>query len=167
MIKSEEALSYYWDGLLRSYARLSKIETGKWYEKDFASELDLYYCFFIRCYHFKDWLVTTVAQDAKDVVEQFVDHSSELSLCRDICNATKHFSLDDARRKRSRRLRSVLGPDGIALFREYDPSCKRRYRIRIEAADKRWNAQDLATACMEQWLEFVDRRWNLRLHGLI
>jgi len=166
MIRPEEALSYYWDGLLRSYARLGKIEVDKWYEKDFESELDLYLCFFIKCYHFKDWLVTTVAQNAKGMVEQFVNDSSELSLCGDICNATKHFLLNDARRKRPKKLTSVLGYDGISLFREYDPSSKRRYRIRIGATDKRWNALDLATACMEQWLEFVGRHWNVRLPGL-
>ncbi len=171
MIKPEHALLYYLGGLIRSYSRLQKIERGQWHEKDFGSELDLYYCFFMRCYHLKDWLAGTVVLGSKETIEQFVNESPELSLCGDICNSTKHFMLDERKRKREERLRILLGPgEGISLFREYDPLIarqgRRKYRIRLEATERRWDAIELATTCMEQWKQFVESHSRIRLPNL-
>lgn len=167
MIQPEEALQYYWEGITRSYRRLKKVEQGEWYEKDFGSELDLYYFFFIKCYHLKDWINGTVSRnsDQKRKIADFVRGTSELSLCRDVCNAAKHYYLIDA--SKPHELVGILAGEGISLFREYihpaDRINKREYQIRIQARDKRWNAIELASACMNRWKDFIERNWNVKL----
>ena len=52
----------------------------------------------------------------------------------------------------------------IVLFREYDPLAgKRKYRIRIQAVEQRWNAIELAKVCTESWKKFVNEKIGLKL----
>jgi len=143
---------------------LLKIENDRWPEKDFESELDIYYCFFTKCYHLKDWLKETVAVNARSTVEDFVNNSVEISLCGDIVNASKHLLLDAGKRTRPKKLISILSDaDGIALFREYDPSAgKRKYRIRIQTAEKRWDAIELARSSVNGWNSFIRTSFGVK-----
>ncbi len=169
MFKAEDALLYYWASLVRSYNRLVMVECGEWYEKDFGSELDLYYSFFVKCYHLKDWLMKLAEKDKKKNIRERVEKSTELRACRNVCNSTKHFLLDHKEVDANAQLANLSGlGEGISLFREYSSlghlrGDRRCYEIRIETVGKRWTAIELATACMEQWAELIQGNWDVTL----
>jgi hypothetical protein len=55
--------------------------------------LDFVFVFFQGCYHLRDWLKFT-GSVSKAELDAFFQDSFAMRACRDICNATKHFSLD-------------------------------------------------------------------------
>ncbi len=160
-------LLYYWDSLVRSYNRLLMVERGEWYEKDFGSELDLYYCFFVKCYHFKDWLMQLAEKDERKTINEFVKNSIELNTCKNICNSTKHFLLDRNETNTDAQLARFFGGEGISISREYLPFNLKDenmcYEICIQTVSRKWGAIELATRCMEQWVELVQHDWNITL----
>jgi hypothetical protein len=84
-----------YDRMGRSLDRLTRAATGI----DHASSddaRDLLFHFFQDAYHLKDWIkndLTTLGRD----VEDFINGSTPLSLCADLCNGTKHFRLTTTR----------------------------------------------------------------------
>ena len=54
---------------------------------------DSIFNFFITTYHIKDWLIQSSNID-KTEVENYVKNSEWLSICRDICNSGKHFTIE-------------------------------------------------------------------------
>src|SRR5258707_2105856 len=58
---------------------------------------DIMWSFFQHCWHLKDWVKhDPQALDAqKAAVKTAVHASALLSVCRDMCNGTKHLKLDD------------------------------------------------------------------------
>ncbi len=107
--------------------------------------LDFIYAFFQNCNHLADWM----ASDAPVVaarVQALVASTTELRVCRDICNATKHFALD--------RPPKVAG--GFADGREYRPESwptdhPGGFPIFVIAGGEKYDALDLADRCLAAW----------------
>ncbi len=148
------------------------VEAGEWYEQDFGSELDLYHFFFIRCDQFKDWLVNLVGEEdrtaKKREIYDFINKRAELRICRNVCNAHKHFLLKHGQKAEDRSPDIFSLGNTILLIREYNPhitASKRRrsYTIVIDTRARKWKAIELATSCIEQWKQYVERVWHLKL----
>lgn len=72
--------------------------------------IDFLYAFFQSAYHMRDWLQNSGAA-SKASLDALMSANHSLQLCRDVCNGSKHFSLDSRRSK----------TDHIGLMREYVP----------------------------------------------
>jgi hypothetical protein len=112
---------------------------------------DMAYAFFVACYHLRDWLLQD-PRVVKDELDKFIADDQSLSLCRDICNGSKHAVLTRARSTDDARLGrqhvTVGGTAGSA------------YRWTVTYVDIATNeargrdALELADACMARWEVF-------------
>lgn len=106
---------------------------------------DFIYAFFQSAYHLRDWMVSDGTATREEMTELF-QNSTELQLCRDICNATKHLQYD----------RPSIDPKPM-IAREWDPfnKCVAGYFL---YSDKRRPIGDLMIACITVWDDFLDKR---------
>lgn len=86
-----------WNRLKRSYQRLKEMDEGRAYSIHSENYQDEIYTFFMNCYHLKDWLKRDLKFRAHNEVEDYVKLNEALLVCADICNAHKHFHLDNPR----------------------------------------------------------------------
>jgi hypothetical protein len=117
---------------------------------------DYLYSFFQNCFHLREWLSKSGAVSDSELKRLFASHT-ELQLCRDICNGTKHMTIS----------KPSIDAD-FYTFREYDwfhipspadtPYAAENFMIR--AAGRKQDMFELADRCMEIWHEF------LGAHGL-
>jgi hypothetical protein len=78
---------------------------------------DFVFAFFQNCHHLQEWLLKTSNVDRQDIDALLVS-TPQLRVCRDICNGTKHLTLNNA------------GVDAdFSIGREYDPSSPHGYRL--------------------------------------
>ena len=87
----------------RYYARFKTINDGMVHSAPSESYIDDIYAFFQNCYHLKDWLIndSAYAAHSKNDIERHITNSLPLSICADICNASKHLSLSSTPRSGS------------------------------------------------------------------
>ena len=87
----------------------------------------------------------------KDRVEPYVNESTALSVCADICNSLKHFSIDGSRSgldpkfslQRFRRYEEGSDPENIGLA------------FLILTKDQSFDAFNLAAKCIHEWDTFL------------
>jgi hypothetical protein len=108
------------------------------------------YAFFQAAYHLADyWLKNSRAGSRADV-ESFVNSTTSLVFCRDICNGSKHFRLD--KYQRSKR---------VGLIREYVPASQGRPAgsvARLFAFEAQDGSVDLAD--IEELMSDCVRAWH-------
>jgi hypothetical protein len=107
--------------------------------------LDFLYAFFQNCNHLGDW-VSSDAPVGAARAQKLVADTVELRVCRDICNATKHFTLNDPPK--------VKG--GFAGGREYRPvgwptDHPAGLPMWFIAGGVKYDALDLADRCLAAW----------------
>lgn len=107
--------------------------------------LDFLYAFFQNCNHLADWIASDAPAGAA-MVQTLVGSSVELRVCRDICNATKHFSFD----------RPPKMKGGFADGHEYLPEGwptdhPGGLPIFVIAGGEKYDALDLADRCLAAW----------------
>jgi hypothetical protein len=73
--------------------------------------VDFLYAFFQSAYHMRDWLEKS-GGSSKEALDELMESSRCLKLCRDVCNGSKHFALKPQRSNDVAR---------IGLMREYVP----------------------------------------------
>ena len=117
----------------------------KYHGEDGNAIFDFTYAFFQNCYHLRDWMVSNSAA-TKDEMEMLFASSVELQLCRDICNATKHFQYD----------RPSIDPHP-RIGREWDPWEKERHGWYLYS-DKRRPISELVHNCVAAWDRFLDEK---------
>jgi hypothetical protein len=94
-----------WRGQLARVERWYQRATKALYDAD-PDAADFLYAFFQNAYHLQDWLRNSGAASRADL--KVVTDSPALKLCRDVCNGSKHFALDERQMS-----------DHIGLMREY------------------------------------------------
>lgn len=115
-------------------------------QEDDGNEIyDFIYAFFQSCYHMRDWLVSDNAATNEEMKNLFKS-STELQLCRDICNATKHLLYKSP---------SIDSKPFIA--REWDPFNKKTAGFYLYSDEKRPIPQ-LMKACIDAWENFIDSK---------
>jgi hypothetical protein len=80
------------------------VESGEQHPEDYV------YAFCQNAYHLRDWLQNSGAASQRDL-DELMARTPALKLCRDVCNGSKHFVLDQRR----------SSTDHIGLMREYVP----------------------------------------------
>ena len=114
-----------------------------------ATQFDFLYAFFQAAYHLADWLKNSGAAPRGDV-ETFVNSTTALASCRDICNGSKHLRLDKHQRSKS-----------VGLMREYIPPSQGRpagTRARLFAFQRQDGSVDYAD--IEQLMSDCVRTWH-------
>ncbi|MDP2641527.1 MAG: hypothetical protein Q8P39_03325 [Candidatus Yanofskybacteria bacterium] len=61
-------------------------------DENFETALDSFTSFFIQCYHMRDWLIKSGFRQI--AIDNFIERSAWLSLCRDLANKQKHQKID-------------------------------------------------------------------------
>ncbi|WP_107356376.1 hypothetical protein [Rhodopseudomonas palustris] len=129
--------------LQRWFARLAPEEKITDIEK-----LDYYLAFFLNCYAMRDWLIQSRAISKADI-DRLIFADDSMRLCRDICNRSKHLSLKDA-----------SFDAYFQISREYIHHDETTRWFIIAASEKR-DLWDLASACMNFWLQFLEAHPDL------
>jgi len=114
--------------------------------------LDFVLAFFLNCYALRDWLQKSQMVSAIDLDTLF-RANSDLQICRDICNGSKHFEINkpsiDAK---------------FSIVREYvpDPYYGRLAypveRLVILAGQHQREIAELVQACLKAWSDFLHAR---------
>ena len=112
---------------------------------------DFIYAFFQASYHLRDWLIGTEACTEEELRVLFAK-SSELALCRDICNATKHLDYKRPGIDRAPRI-------GV----EQNPFTKEN--TWVLHSDKRRPIGDLIKDCVSEWERFLSAKSLLDSSG--
>lgn len=176
MIPERDLVGFYWSGLLRSYNRLVLVESAKWFERDSLGELDLYHFFFIRCYHFRDWLplLTEIGKRSKErkTVSGFIRRNRDLRVCGNICNSHKHSFLDKPQMPED-HVADIGGFGNIVLLvREYYPhrtvsGRNKNDRLVLDIRGRpNYPAFELATNCVRLWRDFARDEFHVKLPGI-
>lgn len=153
MAKYEEQLAR----VKRYYERFKRLNDGKATEELSEADVDDVYAFFQNCYHLKDWLKNDPAYKSHtpQQIEGHVNSTPDLCICADICNGSKHLSLN--------RLRSGSEP---VFGSRIESACevivpgrvvKRTFAmfIVVEHQGTRRDAFELATAALHSWETFI------------
>jgi hypothetical protein len=141
------------DRLKRSYQRLAEIDKGRTHDMYSEFYRDEIYVFFMNCHHLKDWLAKDSQFSAsKTEVDDYINSNKELQICADICNAHKHFRLDEPR-KRSAEQPSV-GDQNIELKLKAREIVVRA-KFTIDTASGPLDGFELATRCLDLWKAFI------------
>jgi hypothetical protein len=116
---------------------------------------DFIYAFCQAAYHLRDWLQKSGAASQAEL-DALMASTPALKLCRDVCNGSKHFSLDPSRTETNH----------IGLMREYVPPIgtpgpgSSRPRILVfegqDGAVEMVEIRDLMKECVETWSRFCD-----------
>ena len=140
----------------RWLGRLEAIYEGKHtFVGNSDDPLDHILAFFLNCYHIKDWLQNgpewqdNVPKSIKHkAVEQFVNESTALCICADLCNGYKHFERDKTPRSGSmpglHRTNFSVDDDGTKSF---------GYIFKTGRGNI--DARQLAEECFEAWRKFI------------
>ena len=97
-ISTEWQEQYY--RMQRSYQRLLRASQGVDPTAQSSDDVrDTLYHFFQDVYHLKDWIGndSSVATSSRRLDDQYINNSTILQLCADLCNGTKHLALSRAR----------------------------------------------------------------------
>jgi len=122
--------------------------------KEPVDVLDYLFTLFQNCHHIKDWLLKN--QFSKNDVKAFIESHEELRVCRDVCNMTKHFSLDH-------RGAQEYEP---SILREYEPikhlaTFESDSRLIIVTAGKNLDARLTAYRCVDLWQDFLSSNLSI------
>lgn len=148
------------DRLQRWYERIGPNRARQSGSVDPEIYRDDVYAFFQNCHHLKDWLIkdpsfrrsNEVESYIKKKVESYINNDSNLRLCADLCNGSKHFVLDKSPRSgASRCLDSRIETTTLTAH-----ECSQTIRLIVESdSGESKDAYELATACLESWKSFI------------
>lgn len=112
-------------------------------DADFQDRLDFFLAFFVNCYALRDWLINSNSISQKEM-DSLIHANEAMRLCRDICNRSKHFTLN---RSPSTEANFSIGRE----FRPFDGG----YRFFIQYLDSMRDLLEVAMSCIEFWDDFL------------
>jgi hypothetical protein len=147
------------DRTRRYYDRFKRLNDGMQHTAPSDSYIDDVYAFFQNCYHLKDWLrndsAYTSHTDAQ--IEDCISNTPALAICADICNGTKHLTLN--RRTRSgdepKFGRKVISVDVTDSLAGDEVPTMIKIQIEVEHAGNKLDAFQLATDALRAWESFI------------
>jgi hypothetical protein len=138
----------------RWYQQFQEVSQGRLHDKPSDFYQDIVYAYFMNCYHLKDWIKNDPASSSSSAkVENFINTTSEMALCADICNGLKHLVFNGRYKPRSgqnpqfgkKHFKVSLGTQPTTIAIEYT----------IDTASGPVDAFNLATKCLEAWETFL------------
>jgi hypothetical protein len=138
------------DRAKRYLALFRELDEGKIHDQASDHYDDIVVSFFQHCYHVKDWIKHDPQNPGAPKVEAFINATPELAICADICNASKHLTLDKSRsnvnpQRGGSHVNLSLGGAQAMIAVRYS----------IDTDDGPVDAFELATACIAAWDDFV------------
>jgi hypothetical protein len=129
------------------------------HERESDAYQDEVYAFFLNCYHLKDWLKRdpSTAASVGDI-ESYISRSSNLSLCADLANASKHLELTSARTDAD----TAVGRRHYSLGLGNATPTTLSVRYEVTAGPNTYDAFELATRCITEWETYLTERGLLK-----
>ncbi|WP_436343092.1 hypothetical protein [Natronorubrum sp. FCH18a] len=140
-----------YDRMLRWLEKIESMVKGDSQRVDKEEFHDHFIIYFQLCYHLKDHLENDpqVSISESDV-ESFIDTNDHMSLCADICNATKHLTLDNS--GRSGEKPELHEGKGVTIrVGEGDSLVTKKVKTDSGELD----SYELAKECKEAWDTFL------------
>jgi surface antigen len=137
----------------RWHNRLKEVISKTEHDRESDYYEDIVYAFFQNCFHLKDWLLNSGDVIDPQEVNNFIESHDEMKICRDICNISKHLSInkpsiDSNTKIASKHIELNLGSGVPTIAIAYE----------IEVNGKKYSAYELATKCLELWDQFLKDR---------
>jgi len=150
--------------------RLDDMRYSKSPENKIPDQIDFILSFFINCFHLRDFLKYSKPV-SDDIINRFFEDNIEMQICRDICNESKHCSLENpsiGARIPGTNKKSAKGWDGICLVKEYDPFQEvlknnnpiKNIKYVILTEGVKYDVFDLTDRCLILWQNFFEK-YNL------
>lgn len=121
---------------------------------------DTMYTCFQNIFFLKDWLMNEASIEfqhiptLKDDLNTFINSNVVMGICRDICNGTKHYDINNP------SIDSEFG-----FIRQYNPISKiqdnAEWEIIICAGGQVYNPLELIEECVSLWDKFIETKLNL------
>jgi hypothetical protein len=140
-----------WERVIRWYRRFKEISERKNISQASPQDEDDVFAFFMNCHHLKDWIKNDPSQDEmQGKIEEFINNSTSLSICADLCNGIKHLTIDKSRSGQNPR----FGGKTQRVYYDQTPIvvCQ---GYTIVAGNNTFDAFDLAFQCMMDWHRFI------------
>lgn len=146
------------DRVQRWFEKFRLLDSGRPHNQPSDNYVDEVYAFFMNCYHLKDWIKndpSAAAKVSKDVVEAYINETTALRLCADVCNSLKHLENSG---------RSGVNPEfgrkqyGLAIGGAANPTISLKYEVKTDSGPI--DAFQLASDCLTAWDSFFST------HGL-
>lgn len=140
--------------MIRWYNKFIATSPGNFENPNIDDHHDILYSCFQNIFYLKDWLQYDGAI-SKDKLNEFINDHIELQLCRDICNGTKHFDLNNP----------SIEAD-FTIIREYEPYHEvlgtEKNKIIILSGGHKFDLKELAQSCINLWDKFIleNRVWD-------
>ncbi|MDD5145226.1 MAG: hypothetical protein PHW72_03850 [Candidatus Pacebacteria bacterium] len=113
------------------------------------TRVDMLLCFFTNCYHLRDWLKESGIIENKKL-NNFIEKSYELSICRNICLGAKHLNVKKP--SNPQMYKGVNTPIGISF------DCwENREKLTVSVDGREIDCIDLAEKCLDQWEDFIKK----------
>lgn len=139
-----------YERMMRSHGRLRSIANGELTASSDEAR-DALFHFFQDAYHLKDWIKNDPGVSTNDV-EQFINEVEPMQICADLCNGTKHLTLDRPRTGDSSTgftsQNVAVRPSAIGSGMPADPAL---HGWTIESKSKSYQAVDLADGVVTEW----------------
>lgn len=114
--------------------------------------------FFMFCYHVNDYLKSDPAltKHPKNNIETYVNNTTKLSICRDICNCTKHLKLTKLKTADQPKFGNLEFHVSVthSLPGEKVPD-EMKIKLDLEHDAKTHYAFQVATDAMQAWIAFL------------
>lgn len=174
----------YSENLESQYRRMERIYNkilddfeNKNFSKNSEEKLDAVYDFFRICYHFREWIQkdSKIPQSIKDSLPTFMGDSApvQFQMCRDLCNKSKHFILEETSRYKPNDVNTEIIPYGGSIFsvskKELEEAQTRKETIHLKKEDeiflgnyavsflgKSYDLKGVVQGCMHVWKKFFE-----------
>jgi hypothetical protein len=139
-----------WDRVELGLARIQDIYDGRAEPEGTKGAYYDVYSFFLHCFHLWDWIKNDaqVAEPIRNEARRLINGSTELKVCADLANRSKHSSLRD-----SWTGDVETGPRGNDVTVMVGRGASHTFRVSSGGAE--WDALDLAKSCVEIWRELL------------
>lgn len=148
--------------MVRAYSRFKQINTDAGSTISLHAARDAADDFFQHCYHLKDYIKKDPTFSHIDIdidIETVVNDSPNLALAADYCNAGKHAGLD-----RDSRSGKIIERSNVHTKLDITPhGFVATSRLELIISGERYDAFELATACMEEWDQILVGKEGLAL----
>ena len=112
---------------------------------------DIFISYFQSCHHFKDYLKNDPNTGITESdLQSFIQKNPTMSLCGDICNATKHLKLDSSGWSGEN---PKLGEGATVVSKPAEGVSSAGYTVHTDSDNK--DAYQLAKDCKKEWDRFL------------
>lgn len=144
-----------YDRMQRGLTLLRSVAEGEVYASSDEAR-DALFHFYQDAYHLKDWVKNDDSVKTADDVERFINGTPDLQLCADLCNGTKHLSLN---RSHTGDLSTTFGTQGATVrpapVGSGRPAAPHLHAWSVTSGGTEHDALELASRIVETWTAWL------------